>query len=160
MIFPLKCFFFLSDHLNRVIWFSILKWLDAWLQLFLRIIVYTNVASFRLHEINLLLDENYHTVPIIYRHLYIDCIFTPCNVPKYQELHGRKVIMCLSLNQSVALMPSCIDVTILCRNNINQYSLYASKLSAGTIFIKGQYSSQYMAQKRNLSIYYFKLKKY
>ena len=114
----------------------------------------------RLHEINLLLDENYHTVPIIYRHLYIDCIFTPCNVPKYQELHGRKVIMCLSLNQSVALMPSCIDVTILCRNNINQYSLYASKLSAGTIFIKGQYSSQYMAQKRNLSIYYFKLKKY
>ena len=55
--------------------------------------------------------------------------------------------MCLSLNQSVALMPSCIDVTILCCNNINQYSLYASKLSAGTIFIKGQYPSQYMAQK-------------
>ena len=66
--------------------------------------------------------------------------------------------MCLSLNQSVALMPSCIDVTILCRNNINQYSLYASKLSAGTIFIKGQYSSQYMAQKRNRSIFHFKLK--
>ena len=96
----------------------------------------------------------------IYKYLYIDCIFTPCNVPKYQELHGRKVIMCLSLNQSVALMPSCIDVTILCRNNINQYSLYASKLSAGTIFIKGQYSSQYMAQKRNRSICHFKLKKY
>ena len=68
--------------------------------------------------------------------------------------------MCLSLNQSVALMPSCIDVTILCRNNINQYSLYASKLSAGTIFIKGQYSSQYMAQKRNRSICHFKLTKY
>ena len=83
----------------------------------------------------------------MYKYLYIDCIFTPCNVPKYQELHGRKVIMCLSLNQSVALMPSCIDVTILCCNNINQYSLYASKLSAGTIFIKGQYPSQYMAQK-------------
>ena len=93
----------------------------------------------------------------VYKYLYIDCIFTPCNVPKYQELHGRKVIMCLSLNQSVALMPSCIDVTILCRNNINQYSLYASKLSAGTIFIKGQYSSLYMAQKRNLFIFNFKI---